>query len=49
MKKDVSKIKGLKTQIKTAIGEALIIALREKQVMDIKEIRGNRLFSEDLY
>lgn len=29
--------------------EALIIALRENQVMDIKEIRGNRLFSEDLY
>jgi hypothetical protein len=29
--------------------EALIIALRENQVMDIKEILGNRLFSEDLY
>lgn len=29
--------------------EALVIALRENQVMDIKEIRGNRLFSEDLY
>lgn len=29
--------------------EALIIALRENQVMDIKKIRGNRLFSEDLY
>ena len=29
--------------------EALIIALRENQVMDIKEIHGNRLFSEDLY
>jgi hypothetical protein len=29
--------------------EALIIALRENQVMDINEIRGNRLFSEDLY
>ena len=29
--------------------EALIIALKENQVMDIKEIRGNRLFSEDLY
>ena len=29
--------------------EGLIIALREGQVIDIKEIRGNRLFSEDLY
>lgn len=29
--------------------EALTIALRENQVMDIKEVRGNRLFSEDLY
>jgi hypothetical protein len=29
--------------------EALIIALRENQVMDIKEVRGNELFSEDLY
>jgi len=29
--------------------EALIIALRENQIMDIKEIHGNRLFSEDLY
>ena len=29
--------------------EALVIALRENQVMNIKEIRGNRLFSEDLY
>jgi len=29
--------------------EALIIALRENQVMDIKEIRGNVLYSEDLY
>lgn len=29
--------------------EALIIALRENQVMNIKEVRGDRLFSEDLY
>lgn len=29
--------------------ESLIIALRENQVLDLKEIRGNRLFSEDLY
>lgn len=29
--------------------EALIIALRENQVLDIEEIRGDRLFSEDLY
>lgn len=29
--------------------EALGIALRENQVADIKGIRGNRLFSEDLY
>ncbi len=29
--------------------EALEIALRENQVIDLKEIRGNRLFSEDLY
>lgn len=29
--------------------EALSIALRENQVMEIKEIRGDRLHSEDLY
>ena len=29
--------------------EALIIALKENQVIDINEIRGNRLYSEDLY
>jgi hypothetical protein len=29
--------------------EALVIALRENQVIDITQIRGNRLFSEDLY
>jgi hypothetical protein len=29
--------------------EALVIALRENQVINITEIRGNRLFSEDLY
>ena len=29
--------------------EGLIIALRENQAMNIKEVRGNRLFSEDLY
>ena len=29
--------------------EALLIALRENQVINISEIRGNRLFSEDLY
>jgi len=29
--------------------EALEIAIRENQVKDLKEIRGNRLFSEDLY
>lgn len=29
--------------------EALQIALKENQVLDLKEIRGNRLFSEDLY
>lgn len=29
--------------------EALIIALRENQVKDISQVRGNRLFSEDLY
>lgn len=29
--------------------EALEIALRENQVKDINDIRGNRLFSEDLY
>ena len=29
--------------------EALVIALREDQVLDIKEVRGDRLHSEDLY
>jgi hypothetical protein len=29
--------------------EGLEIALRENQVIDISQIRGNRLFSEDLY
>lgn len=29
--------------------EGLIIALENNQVLDKKEIRGNRLFSEDLY
>jgi hypothetical protein len=29
--------------------EALEIAIRENQVKDHNEIRGNRLFSEDLY
>jgi hypothetical protein len=29
--------------------EALEIALKEKQVINIEEIRGSRLFSEDLY
>lgn len=29
--------------------EALVIALRENQVIDLSEVRGNRLFSEDLY
>ena len=29
--------------------EALEIALRENQVIDLSQIRGNRLFSEDLY
>ena len=29
--------------------EALIIALRENQVIDLSKVRGDRLFSEDLY
>lgn len=29
--------------------EALEIAVRENQVIDLSQIRGNRLFSEDLY
>jgi hypothetical protein len=29
--------------------EALIIALRENQVIDLSQVRGDRLFSEDLY
>lgn len=29
--------------------EALQIALKENQVLDLKEIRGNKLHSEDLY
>ena len=29
--------------------EALVIALRENQVLDKNEIRGDKLYSEDLY
>lgn len=29
--------------------EALIIALRENQVLDLSQVRGDILFSEDLY
>jgi hypothetical protein len=29
--------------------EALEIALRENQVIDLSQVRGDRLFSEDLY
>jgi len=29
--------------------EALIIALENNQVLDLKEIRGNKLYSEDLW
>lgn len=29
--------------------EALIIALNNNQVLNLKEIRGNELYSEDLY
>ena len=29
--------------------EGLQIALKQNQVLDLKEIRGDRLFSEDLY
>jgi len=29
--------------------EALVIALRENQVINLSEIRGDNLFSEDLY
>jgi hypothetical protein len=29
--------------------EALIIALKQNQVIDLNEVRGDRLFSEDLY
>lgn len=29
--------------------EALAIALENEQVLDLKELRGNQLYSEDLY
>lgn len=29
--------------------EALIIALKNSQVLDLKDVRGNQLYSEDLY
>jgi hypothetical protein len=29
--------------------EALVIALKANQVLDVNDIRGNKLFSEDLY
>jgi hypothetical protein len=29
--------------------EALQIALKNNQVLDLKEVRGNKLYSEDLY
>lgn len=29
--------------------EALVIALKQNQILDVKQIRGDRLFSEDIY
>jgi hypothetical protein len=42
---------GFLTSLNRFVGreEALEIALKENQVKDLREIRGNRLFSEDLY
>ena len=42
---------GFLTNLNRFVGreEALEIALREGQVKNIREIRGQRLFSEDLY
>ncbi len=46
-----TEIQGFLTSTDRFVGreEALEIALRENQVKDIKQIRGQRLFSEDLY
>ena len=42
---------GFLTSLNRFVGreEGLEIAMRENQVKDLREIRGNRLFSEDLY
>lgn len=42
---------GFLTSLNRFVGreEALEIAMRENQIKDLGEIRGNRLFSEDLY
>ncbi len=45
------KTQGFITNTNRFIGrkEALVIALDNNQVLDIKEVRGNELHSEDLY
>jgi hypothetical protein len=44
-------VQGFLTSMNRFVGreEALEIALRENQVIDLNNIRGSRLFSEDLY
>lgn len=45
------KEQGFLTNLNRFVGreEALLIALKQNQVLDLKEVRGDRLFSEDLY
>lgn len=47
----VEKIQGFITSINRFVGreEGLVIALDNNQVLDIKDIRGKQLHSEDLY
>ncbi len=47
----VKSIQGFLTSCNRFVGreEALIIALAQNQVMDIKDVRGDILHSEDLY
>jgi hypothetical protein len=47
----VEKIQGFITNKKRFVGreEALVIALANNQVLDIAEVRGKKLHSEDIY
>ena len=46
-----TEVQGFLTSKNRFVGreEALIIALRENQIIDLSQVRGDRLYSEDLY